>query len=52
MVVVLLIGSGVNLGIGLLSAFVHSLRLTFVEFYNSLGFKGGGIKYRPFELKS
>ncbi len=52
MVVVLLIGSGVNLAIGLLSAFVHSLRLTFVEFYNSLGFKGGGVKYDPFEFKS
>lgn len=52
MVLVLLIGSGVNLAIGLLSAFVHSLRLTFVEFYNSLGFKGGGVKYRPFEVKS
>lgn len=51
-VVVFLIGTGVNLAIGLLSAFVHSLRLTFVEFYNSLGFKGGGIKYNPFEVKS
>ncbi|HUX11807.1 MAG TPA: V-type ATPase 116kDa subunit family protein [Spirochaetia bacterium] len=52
MILVLLIGSGVNLAIGLLSAFVHSLRLTFVEFYNSVGFKGGGVEYRPFELKS
>ncbi len=52
MVLVLLIGTGVNLAIGLLSAFVHSLRLTFVEFYNSVGFKGGGVEYRPFELKS
>ncbi len=52
MIVVLLFGSSVNLAIGLLSAFVHSLRLTFVEFYNSLGFKGGGVKYEPFELKS
>ncbi len=52
MILVLLVGSGVNLAIGLLSAFVHSLRLTFVEFYNSVGFKGGGVEYRPFELKS
>jgi len=52
MILVLLIGSGVNLAIGLLSAFVHSLRLTFVEFYNSVGFKGGGVEYRPFELKT
>lgn len=52
MIIVILIGSTINLAIGLLSGFVHSLRLTFVEFYNSVGFKGGGVEYRPFELKS
>ncbi|WP_455381948.1 V-type ATP synthase subunit I [Salinispira pacifica] len=52
MVLVLLVGSGVNLAIGLLSAFVHSLRLTFVEFYNSVGFKGGGIEFQPFARKT
>ena len=52
MVLVFLLGSLINFAIGLLSAFVHSLRLTFVEFYNSLGFKGGGVSYEPFEFKS
>jgi len=51
MVVVLLLGSGLNLAIGLLSAFVHSLRLTFVEFYKAVGFKGGGEEYSPFKIK-
>ncbi len=47
MVAVLIIGHGLNLGIGLLSAFVHSLRLTFVEFYKSVEFTGGGLEYHP-----
>jgi len=51
MALVLLLGSGINLAIGLLSAFVHSLRLTFVEFYKAVGFKGGGIAYSPFRAK-
>lgn len=52
MILVFLLGSLINFAIGLLSAFVHSLRLTFVEFYNSLGFKGGGLSYEPFKFKS
>jgi V/A-type H+-transporting ATPase subunit I len=51
MVLVLLFGSLLNLAIGLLSAFVHSLRLTFVEFYKAVGFKGGGVEYSPFKIK-
>ena len=31
-----------------LSAFVHPMRLTFVEFYKNAGFTGGGKKYEPF----
>lgn len=51
MVVVLVGGHALNFGIGLLSAFVHSLRLTFVEFYKSVGFAGGGTPYKPFMLE-
>ncbi|MFA6108125.1 MAG: hypothetical protein WDA75_05070 [Candidatus Latescibacterota bacterium] len=47
MTAVLIFGHALNLGIGLLSAFVHSLRLTFVEFYKAVEFTGGGIEYRP-----
>lgn len=45
--VILVIGHGLNLGIGLLSAFVHSLRLTFVEFYKAAEFTGGGKPFKP-----
>jgi len=47
MVIVLLFGHSINFGIGLISAFVHSLRLQFVEFYNAVEFKGGGVEYEP-----
>jgi V/A-type H+-transporting ATPase subunit I len=32
-----------------LGAFVHPMRLTFVEFYKNAGFSGGGKKYNPFK---
>ena len=44
----LIIGHGANLLIASLGAFVHPLRLTFVEFYKNAGFSGGGKKYEPF----
>jgi V/A-type H+-transporting ATPase subunit I len=47
-VLILLFGHAVNLFLCSLSAFVHPMRLTFVEFYNNAGFEGGGIKYNPF----
>jgi V/A-type H+/Na+-transporting ATPase subunit I len=45
---VLLFGHSLNLGLSLIGSFVHPLRLTFVEFYSNLGFKGGGRIFRPF----
>jgi V/A-type H+-transporting ATPase subunit I len=47
-VIVLLFGHGLNFAISTLSAFVHPIRLTFVEFYKSAGFIGGGEPYKPF----
>lgn len=47
-VVFLIFGHGLNLMISSLGAFVHPLRLTFVEFYKNSGFTGGGQEYRPF----
>ncbi len=44
----LIFGHGLNLMISSLGAFVHPLRLTFVEFYKNAGFTGGGKEYRPF----
>ena len=48
MVVILLFGHSINIFIACLGAFVHPLRLTFVEFYKNAGFEGGGKSYSPF----
>jgi V/A-type H+-transporting ATPase subunit I len=48
MLVILIIGHGMNIFMSGLSAFVHPMRLTFVEFYKNAGFTGGGKKYQPF----
>ncbi len=45
---ILLVGHSANMVISSLGAFVHPMRLTFVEFYKNAGFKGGGKSYRPF----
>jgi len=42
------VGHTANLAISSLGAFVHPMRLTFVEFYKNAGFKGGGKPYQPF----
>ena len=47
-VVILIVGHTLNFGLGALGAFVHPLRLTFVEFYKNINFRGGGRNYRPF----
>ncbi len=46
-VVFLLVGHTLNLLIASLGAFVHPMRLTFVEFYKNAGFEGGGKPYDP-----
>jgi V/A-type H+-transporting ATPase subunit I len=50
-VFVLVFGHTLNLGLGALGSFVHPLRLTFVEFYKCVQFKGGGKAYSPFAIK-
>lgn len=47
-ILIILIGHTGNLAISSLGAFVHPMRLTFVEFYKNAGFKGGGKPYMPF----
>ena len=47
-IIILIIGHGLNIFMAALGAFVHPLRLTFVEFYKNAGFMGGGKKYKPF----
>ncbi len=48
-IVFLLFGHTLNLALAVLGAFVHPLRLTFVEFYNNAQFTGGGVEYKPFK---
>lgn len=45
---IFLFGHGINMFMNVLGAFVHPLRLTFVEFYKNAEFAGGGKKYNPF----
>ena len=52
MLLVLAGGHGINFALAALGAFVHPLRLTFVEFYKAVGFSGGGKAYTPFARKS
>jgi len=44
-------GHGLNIALSSLGAFVHPLRLTFVEFYKNAGFIGPGLEYKPFGKK-
>lgn len=50
-VLFLTVGHTANILISSLGAFVHPMRLTFVEFYKNAGFSGGGKAYKPFAEK-
>ncbi|MBI2653013.1 V-type ATP synthase subunit I [Candidatus Woesearchaeota archaeon] len=49
-VLILVIGHVINIMLGLLGSFLHSLRLHYVEFFTKF-FHGGAKKYQPFGLK-
>ncbi len=49
--VLLLFGHALVLGLSALGAFVHPMRLTFVEFYKNASFTGGGREYKPLKIK-
>jgi V/A-type H+-transporting ATPase subunit I len=46
--IILIFGHSMTFFMSALGAFVHPMRLTFVEFYKNAGFEGGGKKYKPF----
>jgi V/A-type H+/Na+-transporting ATPase subunit I len=48
MILILVIGHSITIFMASLGAFVHPIRLTFVEFYKNAGFTGGGTVYKPF----
>ena len=52
MLIILLLGHGINFGLCMISSFVHPMRLTFVEFFKNADFEGGGKEYNPFRKKS
>lgn len=44
-----IIGHVLNLLLSAISAFVHPLRLNFVEYFKNLGYEGLGTAYKPFK---
>ena len=46
-ILILVLGHIINIGLGLLGGFLHSMRLHYVEFFTKF-YKGGGIPYTPF----
>ncbi len=49
-VFVLFTGHAINLALGLLGGFLHSMRLHYVEFFTKF-FEGGAIQFKPFGSK-
>lgn len=45
---ILVFGHTLNIAMSCLSAFVHPLRLTFVEYFKNSGYDGKGEAYKPF----
>jgi len=48
-VAILVVGHLLNLALSGLGAFVHPLRLTFVEYFKNVGYEGKGGLYEPFK---
>jgi len=49
-VLIVVFGHALNFAMACLGAFVHPLRLTFVEYFKNSGYEGRGIKYNPLKL--
>jgi len=46
-IIILLFGHSINLFMSALGAFVHPMRLTFVEFYKNAGFESTQREFSP-----
>ena len=51
-IIILIFGHVLNLAMSCLGAFVHPLRLTFVEYFKNSGYEGSGAKYNPLTKRS
>ncbi|MHC1604941.1 MAG: V-type ATP synthase subunit I [Candidatus Methanofastidiosia archaeon] len=49
-ILTLIIGHTLNLALGIIASFLHSLRLQYVEFFTKF-YKGGGIKFIPLGIR-
>lgn len=50
-ILIYVVGHLFNLLMSAISAFVHPLRLNFVEYFKNAGYEGKGQAYNPFEVK-
>ena len=48
-ILILVLGHVLNLAMSALGAFVHPLRLSFVEYFKNAGYEGKGTMYQPFK---
>ncbi|MCF0185956.1 MAG: ATPase V, partial [Bacteroidaceae bacterium] len=48
---IIVFGHILNIAMSCLSAFVHPLRLSFVEYFKNAGYEGKGVEYRPFQVE-
>ena len=46
-ILIIILGHVLNLAMSCLGAFVHPLRLTFVEYFKNAGYEGKGVAYKP-----
>lgn len=51
MFLILAFGHGINIFMSAIGAFVHPMRLTFIEFYKNAGFEASTRIYTPFEKR-
>ena len=50
-IVIIIFAHILNLALSALGAFVHPLRLTFVEYFKNVGYEGKGERYNPLAKK-